>query len=365
MIWPVNLNLWHTFHPISSLFEPKGILSVVVTLAFITASVYTYKKNKAMFFGFLLMALPLLPVFYIKAIGAKPFAERYLYLPSVGFVLLLAIFLSWAKVKLPHAAKSITIAFMIIVGLYAVGTVSRNTVWKDNFSLWADTVNKSPDSVDSHLHLGVAYASKGLLDMAIAEYQTALRLNPNYAEVHYDLGIGYASKGLLDMAITEYQTALHMDPDLAEAHNNLGNAYASKGLLDMAIAEYQTAIRLTPDYAAMHYNLGVAYISKGLLDMAISELQVAIRLNPDLAGAYNNLGNAYISKGLLDMAISELQVALRLNPYSPEVHYNLASVYLRQGHTDLARREAEMLLSIKPDSDAARRLLNDINSRRY
>ncbi|HYA31906.1 MAG TPA: hypothetical protein VED67_04040, partial [Thermodesulfovibrionales bacterium] len=60
----------------------------------------TYRKSRILFFS-LLVVVPLLPAFYIKAISGKPFAERYLYLPSVGYVLLLALSLSWATVKIP------------------------------------------------------------------------------------------------------------------------------------------------------------------------------------------------------------------------------------------------------------------------
>lgn len=77
-----------------------------------------------------------------------------------------------------------TIILLVIVGLYTVGTVQRNSIWKDNISLWSDTVQKSPDSAGVHNDLGFAYASKGQLDMAIAEYQTALRPKPDSAEGH-------------------------------------------------------------------------------------------------------------------------------------------------------------------------------------
>ncbi len=129
-----------------------------------------------------------MPVFYIKGITGKPFAERYLYLPSVGYVLLLAIFLSWAKEKLPGTTKSIMIVFILIMGLYTVGTINRNNVWQDSFILWSDTVKKSPDSTVAHYNLGVAYSKKGLWDRAMAEYQTAVRLKPDYAEAHNNLG---------------------------------------------------------------------------------------------------------------------------------------------------------------------------------
>jgi tetratricopeptide (TPR) repeat protein len=364
LLVPINLNAFYVFHPIASLYEVKGALSLMATLVFVVLFPIALKKNRAAFLGLVLMTVPLLPVLYIPALGENPFTDRYLYLPSVGYVLLLAIFFSWVKVKLPRAARNITIVFLITIGLYTVGTIKRNNVWKDNSNLWSDAVRKAPDSAVAHNNLGVEYESKGLPDMAITEYQAALRLNPDFADAHNNLANAYASKGLLDMAIAEYQTALRLNPDYAKAHYNLGVAYASKGLSDMAIAEYETALRLNPDYAKAHYNLGVEYESEGLLDMAITEYQTALRLNPDYSKAHNNLGVAYASKGLPDMAITEYQAALRLNPDYVEARYNLASTYLRQGKADSARREVEAVLKIRPDFNEARKLLYDINSRR-
>jgi tetratricopeptide (TPR) repeat protein len=223
------------------------MVSIGATVIFCIVAAAAYRKNKVLFFGLLLLVFPLLPVFYIKGIKGQPFAERYLYLPSVGYVLLLAIFLSWAKEKLPSAAKSITIVFIVVVGLYTVGTITRNNVWHDDFNLWSDTVKKSPDSAQAHHNLGFAYASQGQWDRAIAEYQTALRLYPDYVKAHHNLGFAYASQGQWDRAIAEYQTTLQLKPDDADAHYLLGGAYASQGQWDRAIAEYQTTLRLKPD----------------------------------------------------------------------------------------------------------------------
>lgn len=285
LLWPFNLNLWHTFHPINSLFETKGMISTVVTVIFSVVAVTAYRKNNVLFFGLLLLVIPLLPVFYIKGIAGKPYAERYLYLPSVGSVLLLAVFLSWVKEKLPRAVMSITIASMVIVGAYAAGTINRNNIWKDNLSLWTDAARKSPDNPVAHNEVGLAYASKGLLDIAMVEYQTALRLDPDYPKAHNNLGVAYASEGLLENAIAQFQIALHLNPDYPKAHNNLGNVYTSKGLLDMAMVEYQTALRLAPYYTDAHYNLAVLYRRKGNVAMALGEAEVALKIRPDMERA--------------------------------------------------------------------------------
>ncbi|HAM53054.1 MAG TPA: hypothetical protein DCP92_21010, partial [Nitrospiraceae bacterium] len=169
LLLPINLNAFYVFHPIASLYEVEGASSLMATVLFMLLFPIALKKNRAVFLGLLLVTVPLVPVLYIPALGENTFTDRYLYLPSVGYVLLLAIFLSWVRVRLPRAAKNIVIIFLMTMGLYTVGTISRNSVWKDNSNLWSDTVRKSPDSTMAHNNSGLAYAFKGQLDMAIAE----------------------------------------------------------------------------------------------------------------------------------------------------------------------------------------------------
>ena len=363
LLFPVNLSVFYKFHPILTMFGLKGLLSLFGTIAFVVFMCISAKKNGVAFLGLVFITAPLLPALYIQALGESTFSERYLYLPSVGYVFLIAVLVSWLRDRLPQAARKIPIVVIIILALYVAGTITRNNVWKDNFTLWADTVEKSPDSAEAHNNLGLAYVSQGQLDRAIAEYQTALRLKPDYEMAHYNLGLAYASQGQLDRAIAEYQTALRLSPGVAEVHNNLGFAYASQGQFDRAIAEYQTALRLKPDYAMAHYNLGIAYASQGQFDLAIAEYQTALRLKPDYAGAHNNLGAAYASQGQLDLAIAEYQTALRLNPDLIDAHFNLGLTYESQGQLDLAIVEYQTALRLKPDDAQVRQHLNDILSR--
>jgi tetratricopeptide (TPR) repeat protein len=364
LLWPFDLNVWHTFHPVSSLFEAKVMISVVVVVLFFIVTMAAYRKNRLLFFSLLLIVVPLLPVFYIKAISGKPFAERYLYLPTVGFVFLVAIFLAWAKEKLPQAANMIKVVFLVIVGLYAFGTITRNNVWLNSFNLWTDTVNKSPDSADVHHNLGIAYASKGQLDRAVAEFQETLRMKPDYVNAHKNLGVAYESQGQLDRAIAEFQETLRMKPNYALPHYCLGHLYAAQGQLDRAVAEYQEALRLNPDSAEAHNNLGTVYRSQGQLDKAVAEYQMALRLNPDYGKAHNNLGVVYVSQGQLDKAIAEYKEALRLNPAYALAHNNLGIVYAAQGQLDRAIAEYKEALRLKPDYYEARQHLTDIVSGR-
>ncbi len=291
LLLPLDLNAYYVFHPISSLGELKGALSLAATAVFAVLFAVAMKKSRVAFLGLVFLTVPLLPALYIPALGANAFTERYLYLPSFGYVLILASLLSLANKKLPRAGAAVAIALIAVAGLYAVGTVRRNTLWKDNVSLWTDTVMKSPDSAVAHDELGAAYKAQGRLDRAVAEFQIALRLEPSFAFAYNNLGAAYKSQGRLDSAVEAYQAALRLEPDSADTHYNLGNAYASQGRPDMAAAEFQASLRLHPDFAWAHYNLGLAYESEGRPDMAAEEFRTALRLKPDSYKALQSLND--------------------------------------------------------------------------
>jgi tetratricopeptide (TPR) repeat protein len=317
LILPINLNAAYVFYPISSLLEWKGIMGVTVTLGFVLTLYLVRDRNRVVFFSLLLVIIPLLPAFYIPALGLHTFAERYLYLPSAGFVIIISLGLCGIASLDALSRRAIPIMLsvvFVITALYSAGTIKRNPVWKDSFTLWSDTVKKSPGSAVAHNELGLIHAEHGRLDKAVEEYRRALTINPRYHDIHYNLGLAYQKTGRTEKAIGEYKMALGLKPDLKDAHNNLGVAYDRLGRVDEAVRAYREAIRFNPHDANPHYNLGKIYGRLDRLDEAIEEYRKALRLNPGFADAHFNLGLTYKRKGLKNEAIREFEETLKLRP---------------------------------------------------
>ena len=349
LLLPVNLNAFHVFHPISSVLELKGIVSLAVVIILVFIAHAAFRKNKLAFFGMSWIVIPLLPVLYIPGLGENTFAERYLYLPSFGFAILYALLISYVWNNASRWAAGFTALSFVLAGLYFAGTAYRNTIWTNDYSLFSDTVKKSPDGVIPHNNLGVACRDKGLVDEAIEQYRIALRIDPSYPDAYNNLGVAYRDKGLIDKAMEQYRSALRLKPDYAEAHNNLGVAYRSKGLIDEAINQYQIALSLKPDYPKAHTNLGLIYRDKGLTDKAIEQYQIALKSGAAPADVYNNLGVAYRDKGQIDDAIDQYRSALRLDPDYAEAHNNLGVAYRDKGLIDKALEEYLTASKLKPD----------------
>lgn len=349
IFFPFNLNAFHVFHPIGSLFETKGIVSLVVVVVFFALAGVVRKKNRTAFFGIFWIVVPLLPVLYIPGVGDNTFAERYLYLPSFGFALLLALLISSLRNNAPRWAAGFAGLSFVLAGLCCAGTAYRNTIWKDDFSLFSDTVKKSPDGALPHNNLGSAYRDRGMLDRAIEQYQIAMKLEPYSPDAYNNLGVAYRDKGMLDKAMEQFQIALRLRPDYAEGRNNLGTVYWDKGMPDKALEQYRIALSIKPDYAKAHNNLGMAYRSMGMIDKATEEYEIALRMKPDLADIHNNLGVIYRDRGQLDEAAARYRAALKLKPGYADAHNNLGVVYRDKGMIDKAMEEYQTALTLKPD----------------
>ena len=128
---------------------------------------------------------------------------------------------------------------------------------------------------------GAAYKNLEFFDLAIDDYNTAIRLKKDYARAYYNRGIALGSKGLLDDAIKDYSTSLKLNPDDAATYNNRGLAYERAGLHKKAIVDFSRAISLAPDLSYAYYNRGLAYEVANERRRAIMDFRKSYSLNPD------------------------------------------------------------------------------------
>jgi len=196
MLYPIRLNADYSYNAFplsSSFFEPATLFSFIVLSLVGYAVLRLLVYHKMVAFGVIWFFVSLLPVCHIFP-HHELLAEHYLYLPSFGFSLVSAIlvcnFLGGGKYR-----GFIYISFVVVVCLFSLRIVDRNRDWRDEFTLWKKTVTSAPQCVRAHNNLGAAYADKGKLARAIAEYKHALSINPDYAEAYNNLGAAYARKG--------------------------------------------------------------------------------------------------------------------------------------------------------------------------
>jgi protein O-mannosyl-transferase len=365
-IWPARLSPDYSYNAVP-LFgwhpaqweDAKALIAMALCLGAALLAVRWYRTRKPLFFFLAFFFVALAPTSNLAILIGSIMAERFVYLPSIGLagcvvagICMLGRQVSWQRLL---DRPAIWISLVLLCLACAARTYARNSDWLDERSLWTSAVDVCPGSARVHNNLGQALTQlPGRLPDAIAELQTALRIEPNYAAAHSNLGSALAQlPNRLPDAIAEFQAALRIAPDSAEAHYNLGNVLAQlPGRVPDAIAQYEAVLRLEPGDAAAHNNLGLVLAnSGGRWQEAVAEYEAALRTDPDLAAAHNNLGNALLQlPGRLPDAIAQYQAVLRLEPGDPAAHLNLGNALSQlPGRLPEAIAQYEAALHINPD----------------
>jgi len=321
----------------------------------IVALVLSWRWTRALVVGSLIFFLAISPTLGFVGYSWVTASDKYVYLPSIGLVVVLGWLLGRCWSTPPGAARfslrriAVFAVVLILAGAESIATRSYLLHWQDTEGLCRYMLERAPKAPMLHLSLGNALADRGDLGGAIHHYRLALQFKPDFSKAHSNLGLALAKQGKSDEAIQHYRRALQLTPNLPEAHSNLGLALAEQGKSDEAIQHYRRALQLTPNLPEAHNNLGLALAGQGKGDEAVRHYIQALRLKPEFPMAYNNLGVVLVKKGKTAEAIRNYRQALQLNPELPEAHNNLGTALTRQGKHDEAISHYKWALQLRPD----------------
>jgi len=180
----------------------------------------------------------------------------------------------------------------------------------------------------------------------------------NRSIIYGDRGTAYYNKGDYDLAIQDYDRAIRLHPNDTSLYVARGDAYKKKSDYDRAIQDFNEAIQLNSNYERAYYDRGSDYIDKDDYDRAIQDFDEAIHLND--ANAYNNRGVAYLKRGGAHerkddyrRAIHDYNEAIRLNSNYTIAYGNRADTYFAQSNLTAAIADYEHTISAAPSSRTA------------
>lgn len=395
---PVPLNADYVVPLTDSPVDAAFMVSVIVLILVVVLSVKLCRLSRIWTFSIFWFFITLLPVMNIIPI-INIMAERYLYIPGIGFAMLfgsiftqkrgMSLFLlsdtenspapspeslpsregGFVNKRLVNISGEIInrrlfriVSITILCLLFAWGTISRNRVWLNEFTFSTETIRRSPGSFRIYNDLGYYYYHNGFTDAAIQAFRDSLRVKYDQPKAHCNLGAAYSLKGLDDEGIQELKIATRLRNEYPEAHNNLGLLYKRKGMLDEAVGEYVEALKTNPYYADAHCNLGSAFIDQGRLDEALSELEKAVKIRRNFALAHYNIAVVYYKKGQMNEAYHKLVEANQLDPKNADVHISLGVLYLNHLHDNKkALEHIREALRINPKHRQAEEMKKAIN----
>jgi Flp pilus assembly protein TadD len=356
MIWPVNLS---PFYPLDFSTPPWRL--VLATLVLVAMTVYAVRARRShpyVLVGWLWYVVMLVPVIGLVQAGEQAHADRFVYLPILGPLVVLA----WgAPIAIPAWDKRpvLAIATAGVVAVLSIAAREQVGIWVDSVTLWQHAAAVTEGNYLAHEKLGDALRDRGDYAGALRQYDDARRLaptaSPAYAAmIDNAVGLVLTRMGLMDAALGRYQSAVNLNPASADVQTNLANALASSGRTPEAIAHYSEAVRLDPARVEAQVGLASALLNQGQIEDAIARYRESVRIDPNLAEAHNGLGSALAMQGKDDAALTQYVDAIRLKPGLASAHANLGWLFARQGRPQDAVREFDLALQIDPQLESAR-----------
>jgi tetratricopeptide (TPR) repeat protein len=224
-------------HYHGSEFEQADPLLLGLVAAAAVAVVLLWSRRRPAALAILLVPATLFPVLHIVPIG-EPFAERFLYLPSVPFCLAGgALLAGWSRSELDRRGLGASLIVTLLAlggGLLASRAAAR--VFHDDLTLWSHAVQEAPQLAMTHYNhatflvdAGRHYSLDAGLPGALDELRSSLELRPHHAQAgwahqtlgHYALGAIGSDPSDPESAAQHYRRALEQLPGLVDARINM------------------------------------------------------------------------------------------------------------------------------------------------
>ncbi|KAJ8385747.1 hypothetical protein AAFF_G00182650 [Aldrovandia affinis] len=298
------------------------------------------------------MVVPFLPATNLFFYVGFVIAERVLYIPSMGFCLLVAVGMRALFVRLRIGACRTALLYgsATLVALYGVKTVLRNQDWHNEEMLYRSGITVNPAKAWGNL--GNVLKNQDKMAEAERAYRNALYYRSNMADMLYNLGLLLQENNKLSEALRYYKLAIGSRPTLASAYLNTGIVLMNQGHLDEAKRTFLTCANIPDEnlkdphahkssVTSCLYNLGKLLHEQGHQEEALSVYTEAIQKMPKQfapQSLYNMMGEAYMRLNRLQEAEHWYRESLRVKPDHIPAHLTYGKLLAVTGQKAEAER---------------------------
>lgn len=310
VLWPSSMAV-HYPHPGNTIALWK-LLAAAAFLIVISAFVWrTASGRPYLLVGWCWFLGTLVPVIGLIQVGNQAIADRYMYIPIIGLLILLVwgvvdVLRDKASQRVQLAVGGIIVAALLLVTHRQIG------YWKSSYDLWAHTLEVTKDNYVAEDNLGEALANLGRNDEALPHFYEAKRISSTDLSSRVNIAAILQSRGEVRGAVMEYSAAIKIASaspknrdnakPLATALANLGTLYSVNGDYEKARDNFRQALRINPtaldDLIAKFYKfaasqpagkkylwLGEMLEQAGRITEARSVYEEALRMDPTLVEA--------------------------------------------------------------------------------
>ncbi len=349
--------------------------SLIIFIIFI-CSMFLWRKNRLFVFGCLFWIGTIFFFWRFDFADNNIVADRFMYLPSLGFCLLLGFYLSRFKVLA---------LLMIIVWGYL--TFNQCYIWRNDLTLWTwvlshdpknvlakadqdaaiydpigrisdykrldEAIDKNPFEAKNYLERGEDLWQEEDYYLAFSDFNKAVRIDPSNYKAYDMRGQLYALRGEDKKALDDFNKAVVLKPDNPLAYIQIAKILRGMHKTNQALNWLDKAIQLTPQSGRIYVQRGLLYYSLGEYKNAIDDFTRSISLKNELAGCYYKRGKTYQVLNQFHMAEEDFKRSLKEDPHNVKILNDLGIIYLNEGNFEKAMEVFNKTISMYPNYDNA------------
>lgn len=324
---------------VSSFTDVRFFVAAIAVVLLIATAIWLVRDSPAGRRALAFLILFLLPVLNLKAFRFQEslLHDRYLYLPSIGFCILVAMAFDYISGSFAEQRRRVFVTVTAIAAAVLLGlTFYQNFAWQSEAAMIDNAMKVTPGWPFLHNYIGAYYAEQRKFTEAERAYRDAIDIDPNYYDAYSNLGDVCREQGRMAEAEQAYLKAIADGAPYADTYYNLGVTYIAEERLADSEQPLLRAIEMLPGHVKARYNLGWAYDREGKDALAEQAYAETLQHDPAYAEPRINLGVLLTRKGRYAEAAEQLRTAQRYAPSHPVLRYGLADLNMRTQHYDEA-----------------------------
>jgi len=296
LVWPAGLCPDYVVDLSTSFLDLRVLLGWSGLIAFLIIIFRLSPRWPVVAFGMLWFFISFAPISNWVP-SAYILADRYMYMPSVGYCIILVTLTQalygWLSTTHPRRAVGITSVFTFALTIaYTSITLAYTPYWSNQQILHTYILQCNPESGKGYLGLGDVYFEQGMYDKARDYYSRAI------------------------------------EKRLPVAYNNRGNAFYELGEYEAALKDYNHAISLNPKGGGPYLNRGILSLAQKQYESAVEDFTQALKKFPNQSRPFNARGLAYEKLGNWTKAKEDYGKAISSDSSNGEAYFNLGRVQL-------------------------------------
>ncbi len=354
LLFPLNMGFYYGYKHIEpqNFTHLQSVFSLLFHLLWLISALYIFKKEKLFLFVTLVYLAGIALFTNIVAPLPGLIADRFAYVPSLGFVLGLSLALYYIfplKTSLKRfnfkENKWFFISFMGILLLYSVRTFTRTTDWKDHLKLFRNDIAYLDQSAQAHNLLAsnlIIYSNEeknskksyAYKEEAVVHYRKAIDIYPDFFNACYDLARAYLQIKMKDSALVYFKKAITLKSDYFDPYLQTAFIYHQKDSIEQALEYYYKTLELKKDIPNIYRNLTVIYFENNDYQNVININKDLIHIAPETKEPYVNTARAYFMDNRYDSAAFYFKEIIEIDSSDTDALMALVEIYTKLGNKE-------------------------------